>query len=375
MNASWRSQLESLFHHTFSTKTMEKSEWLKDINEGVSSGNKGHQMQEPGTTYRTKSGFVRFLLQERPGQVDYIELTDTISDREQMLLSIIIRQAAAEDKLGIGNPAAEKERIALELGRWVKEQLETGKRNTPVPVEFTSSRLEHEMIPFLIVREQGSMHSEHEGLEKLLHSFFEEEVMIIPLQEQEWLILGPASILKDDTAESRMDEEGETADDMLTGICSGLHGMLANEWVGECHVAVDYPIIPAESVVDTAATLRETISLGRKYHIGENIHFPWMLSLERLLNGIPEEQRHRYIELVVNRSDLLLEPEIITTLETFFSMNCNVSDTAKKLYIHRNTLLYRLDKLKQDTGLDVRMFRDAVLVKIILLLYKVTKRK
>jgi len=56
-------------------------------------------------------------------------------------------------------------------------------------------------------------------------------------------------------------------------------------------------------------------------------------------------------------------------------LDCNVSETAKKLYIHRNTLLYRLDKFKQETGLDVRTFNDAVLVKIALLLYKVTKRK
>ena len=67
--------------------------------------------------------------------------------------------------------------------------------------------------------------------------------------------------------------------------------------------------------------------------------------------------------------------ETMTTLEQFFQLDCNVSETAKKLYIHRNTLLYRLDKFKQETGLDVRTFNNAVLVKIAMLLYKVTKRK
>jgi carbohydrate diacid regulator len=97
--------------------------------------------------------------------------------------------------------------------------------------------------------------------------------------------------------------------------------------------------------------------------------------LERLLNTIPEAQRAKFVEQALKRTDVFLEPEILTTLETFFALDCNVSETAKKLYIHRNTLLYRLDKLKQETELDVRLFRDAVLVKIILLLYKVTKRK
>ena len=98
------------------------------------------------------------------------------------------------------------------------------------------------------------------------------------------------------------------------------------------------------------------------------------MQLERLLNAIPETQRAKYLEQSLKRTDLFVEPEMLATLETFFSLDCNVSETAKKLYIHRNTLLYRLDKLKQETGLDVRLFRDAVLMKIILLLYKVTKR-
>jgi len=70
-----------------------------------------------------------------------------------------------------------------------------------------------------------------------------------------------------------------------------------------------------------------------------------------------------------------LDPETLATLEIFFEQDCSVSETAKQLYIHRNTLLYRLDKFKQETGLDVRTFRDAVLVRIAISLYKVTKRK
>ncbi|MDT2192264.1 helix-turn-helix domain-containing protein [Paenibacillus larvae] len=73
--------------------------------------------------------------------------------------------------------------------------------------------------------------------------------------------------------------------------------------------------------------------------------------------------------------DHVLDTETQTTLEQFFGLDCNVSETAKKLYIHRNTLLYRLDKFKQETSLDVRNFHHAVLVKIALLLYKVTNRK
>ena len=188
-------------------------------------------------------------------------------------------------------------------------------------------------------------------------------------------MLGPQSLIYDAQSEERDEEMEESVEESLTSIASGLHEMLASEWIGECHLAVSQPISPINSIISTTALLRETIHLGRTFHVGSNIHLPWLLHLERLLSTIPEVQRLKFVEQALKRTDVFLEPEILTTLETFFGLDCNVSETAKKLYIHRNTLLYRLDKLKQETELDVRQFRDAVLVKIILLLYKVTKRK
>jgi carbohydrate diacid regulator len=105
------------------------------------------------------------------------------------------------------------------------------------------------------------------------------------------------------------------------------------------------------------------------------VHLPWFVHLERLLIGVPESVRNRFVEDMIGRPDLFSDPETLATLDAFFAMDCNVSETAKRLFIHRNTLLYRLDKIKQETGLDVRSFNDAVLVRILLLLYKVTKRK
>ena len=62
--------------------------------------------------------------------------------------------------------------------------------------------------------------------------------------------------------------------------------------------------------------------------------------------------------------------EIIETIGKFFENNLNLSEASRKLYIHRNTLIYRLDKIQKATGLDLRTFDDAVLLKIILMLSK-----
>ena len=62
-------------------------------------------------------------------------------------------------------------------------------------------------------------------------------------------------------------------------------------------------------------------------------------------------------------------------IEMFFKKDLNLSDTARQLYIHRNTLVYRLDKVQRQTGLDLRSFDDAITFKILMELKKVSGDK
>ena len=61
------------------------------------------------------------------------------------------------------------------------------------------------------------------------------------------------------------------------------------------------------------------------------------------------------------------DQEILTTINTFFDNNLNVSETARQLFVHRNTLVYRIEKLQKSTGLDIRTFDDAMTLKIALM--------
>ncbi|GGG05055.1 PucR family transcriptional regulator [Paenibacillus abyssi] len=369
----WKEQLEHILGSPLRLKQIKLTEWHKAT--ALSADSPSSPVQS-GAVKVASDQWLWFAVQADGNSVEVLELKNgEVTETERNLISwslLHLRQG----KRASASPAHEAERLVEELGNWIQEAIDKGTLQSEVPDHLTAGgRLFAKMIPFLLVSEQSPRKNTYVELEKLLKSFFAEEVMLIPLKEQEWLILGPLSLLNDTENEERSVEDDETEEDLLTSMCSALHGMLATEWIGECHLAVAHPNTPAKSIVETLALLRETVYLGRKFHVSVNIHLPWLLHLERLLNSIPEPQRGRFMEQVLNRSDVLLEPEILMTLETFFSLDCNVSETAKKLYIHRNTLLYRLDKLKQETGLDVRVFRDAVLVKIILLLYKVTKRK
>ncbi len=80
--------------------------------------------------------------------------------------------------------------------------------------------------------------------------------------------------------------------------------------------------------------------------------------------SIPEQQRLRFIKETGKDTVIFEDSETLATLETYFSLDCNVSETAKRLFIHRNTLIYRLDKIKQEIGYDVRSFESAVLVRL-----------
>lgn len=376
----WLNPLQHILNCPVRLVTMELSEWesLLKAADSVWIGDNGQDSMMEGNRAE-KNGTTWIAARLLGHTVEVLEIQGAgLKPTETELISWTLQWNRANWQVAKTTVSlSESEMMALKLSEWIQQQLESEEPLCSIPDHLTAGgKLFADMIPFLLVTEySNTKQTAYSELEKLLRSFLAEDILLIPLKNQEWLIWGPVSLLKDAGAEPLDDDEDEDMiEDSLTSICHGLHEMLASEWIGECHLAVAHPISPAKGIVETTALLRETINLGRKFHVGTNIHLPWMLQLERLLNAIPEGQRSRYLEHSLKRTELFIESEMLATLESFFALDCNVSETAKKLYIHRNTLLYRLDKLKQETGLDVRQFRDAVLVKIILLLYKVTKR-
>ena len=78
-------------------------------------------------------------------------------------------------------------------------------------------------------------------------------------------------------------------------------------------------------------------------------------------------------EIFGNSLEENLDNETLTTINTFFENSLNVSETSRKLFIHRNTLVYRIEKLQKSTGLDLRVFDDAITFKIALMVVRYMK--
>ncbi len=91
--------------------------------------------------------------------------------------------------------------------------------------------------------------------------------------------------------------------------------------------------------------------------------------LERLLGEIPPARRSVYRRQVFNgKTRKTLNAETLETVEMFFASDLNLSDTARQMFIHRNTLTYRLDKIRKETGLDLRKFTDSVIFRVLMAL-------
>ncbi|MCY9517448.1 CdaR family transcriptional regulator [Paenibacillus apiarius] len=106
----------------------------------------------------------------------------------------------------------------------------------------------------------------------------------------------------------------------------------------------------------------EQAALHAKAHLDENIVFYDDLRLEMLLDGIKDEYSSKFVQKTLNLSQFPNPQEVIDTLALFFACNQSINKTAEQLFIHKNTLQYRLIKIKEATGYDPRVFEEAVLL-------------
>lgn len=114
---------------------------------------------------------------------------------------------------------------------------------------------------------------------------------------------------------------------------------------------------------------KRAIDVGRVFNLPENIYLYKDMLAERIINMIPLENIEELgIDVLTGDIEGVLDGEMIKTIEVLFKNNLNISDSSRILYIHRNTLLYRMDKIQKATGLDIRKFEDAVILKLIMLL-------
>ena len=168
------------------------------------------------------------------------------------------------------------------------------------------------------------------------------------------------------------DVEGEE----IEQYAAALQNTFMSEMGVSAHIGIGSPKNHLTKIHESLQEAKKAISIGRLFHPKQQIFNYSKMVLERFLADIPEESAQSFNQTLFNRKTAkLFSEEMIATIETFFENSLNLSETARQLYIHRNTLVYRLDKIQKTVGLDLRAFDDAVTFKLLMLMGKLKKDK
>lgn len=149
---------------------------------------------------------------------------------------------------------------------------------------------------------------------------------------------------------------------------TGIKDALLNNFTGRYYISY-CQVENYEGLKKSFEECEYRLMLANKYKISESIIDEKKMILEGIIDSVSEEEKKRIYQLF-NEGFSKLDNEMIRTIEVFFRCGLNLSDAAKELYIHRNTLIYRLDKIEKYTGYDIRNFNNAVLFKVVFFIWK-----
>ena len=134
-----------------------------------------------------------------------------------------------------------------------------------------------------------------------------------------------------------------------------------------------------DNIKDLAKSFKEAqvaIEVGKVFDTEKNVISYEDLGIGRLIYQLPTTLCEMFLQEVFKNGSLeSLDRETLTTILAFFDNNLNVSETSRKLFVHRNTLVYRLEKIRKLTGLDLREFDHAITFKVALMVKKYLSSK
>lgn len=158
---------------------------------------------------------------------------------------------------------------------------------------------------------------------------------------------------------------GKTMDD-ITEYSSAVIDTLEEEGFGCIKAGIGAGIDDIVQIRKAYIEAQKAIDIGLQFHGREKVFLLSRLTLETIIDSIPAERRKQIKASFFGlSSEREISEELLETVRVFFRNDLNLTATAKALFIHRNTLNYRLDKIQKIFDLDVRSFHDAVVFKII----------
>ncbi len=149
---------------------------------------------------------------------------------------------------------------------------------------------------------------------------------------------------------------------------------LNTEAMSKVHIAYGTIVNSIKEVSRSYKEAKMALDVGKIFYSDRNVVAYSNLGIGRLIYQLPIPLCKMFIKEIFGcKSPDDFDEETLSTINKFFENSLNVSETSRQLFIHRNTLVYRLDKIQKSTGLDLRIFEDAITFKIALMVVKYMK--
>lgn len=144
--------------------------------------------------------------------------------------------------------------------------------------------------------------------------------------------------------------------------------MLGAEAMTQAWVAYSNVANGLRDLANAYKEARMALEIGKIFYSERNVFGYRKLGIGRLIYQLPEKVCEMFIEEIFDGESLdAIDGETLNIIRTFFENNLNLSETSRQLYVHRNTLVYRFEKIQKRFGLDLRSFEDALTFKIAML--------
>ena len=164
---------------------------------------------------------------------------------------------------------------------------------------------------------------------------------------------------------------GSTTEEDLERMAKKIEDTLRNELFVRTVIGIGTISEHLRSLADSYKEAQTAIEVGKVFDTEKTIINYENLGIGRLIYQLPTTLCEIFLSEVFKKNTIeSLDQETLFTINKFFENNLNVSETSRKLFVHRNTLVYRLEKIKKLTGLDLRLFDHAIVFKVALMVRK-----
>ena len=157
----------------------------------------------------------------------------------------------------------------------------------------------------------------------------------------------------------------------LEAIAQSIEEVLRNELFIKTVIGIGTVVSHLRELADAYKEAQTAIDVGKVFDTEKSIINYENLGIGRLIYQLPTTLCEIFLSEVFEKNSIdALDQETLFTINKFFDNNLNVSETSRKLFVHRNTLVYRLEKIKKQTGLDLRRFDHAIVFQVALMVRK-----